>query len=53
MTAEKKAIDLVSKHGGDKAAALVTIAEILRIAKKLKNEYLQLYYEQVKSEVEK
>jgi len=53
MTADKKAKYLVIKHAGDKLAALVTVAEILRIAKKLKNEYLQLYYEQVKADIEK
>ena len=48
MTAQKKAADLLKKHNGHKEHALVTVAENLRIGKKLKNDYLVLYYEQVK-----
>lgn len=53
MNSDKKAADLLKKHSGNKEHTLVTVLEIIRIAKKLKNEYLQLYYEQVKEEIEK
>jgi len=53
MTADKKAADLLKKHNGNKEHALVTVNEIIRIATKLKNEYLLMYYKQVKEEIVK
>lgn len=51
MMPDKKGRELFIKLG--KAHALIMCAEILRIGNKLKNEYLVMYYRQVKSEIEK
>lgn len=52
MTINKKSADLLKKHQGSKEHALITVCEIIRIATKLKNEYLLIYYKQIKAEIE-